>query len=556
MSNSKTRSFSSRVYLPRTHVVSRFLQRKGAPFHPSVVSLHTFKPSRMQFLLLLAGFAGLVLLRRFLQARREQKILDAIALRNGCLPPPLLQNQRPWGVDRLEQIFRADSEKRLMELFLFHFRQTGYTLKQVFLGTPAYGTVDPANLEAIFSTNFWDWSFGPRRKITFPMFGDGIFTQDGSAWKHSREMLRPQLVYRQYEDLELFRGPVEDLLDVLPQTGGVVDLQPLFFQLTLDVTTAFLFGKSIRSLKDPKDCMEKTFARSFDTAQRYVAYRFRLLDLYWLIDGPKFREACTNVNKFADQIIDQNLSNSEAEDAQDGGKYVFLKSVAKACPDRAALRGQIINILTAGRDTTACLLSWTFFLLLRHPRVMEKLRAEIDALSVKDEELTRTDLRNMHYLQNILKETLRLYPSVPVNTRTSTKHTVLPTGGGPDRTAPVLIPKGTAVAYSVYTLHRRPDLYGMDAECFRPERWDEDMPLFRDRTTQTYGYLPFSGGPRICLGMDFALVEAAYTVVRILQRYPKLTLPEGEKVELVGVEKQQTTLVLQIAEGCKAKLES
>jgi cytochrome P450 len=65
----------------------------------------------------------------------------------------------------------------------------------------------------------------------------------------------------------------------------------------------------------------------------------------------------------------------------------------------------------------------------------------------------------------------------------------------------VLIPKGSPVAYSVYTLHRRPDLYGMDAECFRPERWDdEDLPLFRDRTTQNYGYLPFSGGPRICLG--------------------------------------------------------
>ena len=95
---------------------------------------------------------------------------------------------------------------------------------------------------------------------------------------------------------------------------------------------------------------------------------------------------------------------------------------------------------------------------------------------------------------------LRLYPSVPVNTRTALKTTILPTGGGPDRKSPVLIPAGTPVAYSVYTLHRRPDLYGMDAECFRPERWDEDLPIFQDRTNQTYGYLPFSGGPRICLG--------------------------------------------------------
>ena len=72
----------------------------------------------------------------------------------GCSLPPLVANQRPFGIDRLEQIFRANAESRLMELFLFHFRQTGYTLKQVFLGTPAYGTVEPANMEAILSTRF------------------------------------------------------------------------------------------------------------------------------------------------------------------------------------------------------------------------------------------------------------------------------------------------------------------------------------------------------------------------------------------------------------------
>jgi hypothetical protein len=75
----------------------------------------------------------------------------------------MLQNQRPLGVDRLEQIFRADTESRLMELFLFHFRQTGYTLQQVFLMTPAFGTVDPANLEAMLSSKFsgLNWPSAP-----------------------------------------------------------------------------------------------------------------------------------------------------------------------------------------------------------------------------------------------------------------------------------------------------------------------------------------------------------------------------------------------------------
>jgi hypothetical protein len=79
---------------------------------------------------------------------------NTIAIGHGCLPPPCLQNQRLLGIDRIEQIFRATSECRLMELFLFNFRQTGYTLEQKFLGTSAFGTADPANLEVILGTNF------------------------------------------------------------------------------------------------------------------------------------------------------------------------------------------------------------------------------------------------------------------------------------------------------------------------------------------------------------------------------------------------------------------
>jgi cytochrome P450 len=98
---------------------------------------------------------------------------------------------------------------------------------------------------------------------------------------------------------------------------------------------------------------------------------------------------------------------------------------------------------------------------------------------------------------------LRLYPSVPVNTRSAMRTTILPTGGGPDRKSPVLIPKGSAVAFSVYSMHRRPDLYGMDAETFRPERWEEELPMNKDATNAKWGYLPFNGGPRICLGSEY-----------------------------------------------------
>ncbi|RYP22686.1 hypothetical protein DL765_001536 [Monosporascus sp. GIB2] len=327
-------------------------------------------------------------------------------------------------------------------------------------------------MEAILSSKFADFGNGPRRTVTFPMFGDGIFTQDGEPWRHSRAILRPQLFHRQYENLKVFKEPLDDLLSALPEKSGIVDMQPLFFRYTLDVTTAFLFGDSIRSLKSSDNAAENVFASAFDRAQAYVAKRFRLLDLYWLIGGKEFRDACKKVHLFADQIIDQNLAKDTT--AGDENRYVFLKSVAKSCPDRRALRGQIINILAAGRDTTACMLSWTFFHLVRHPRVMEKLRAEIAQLP-PIEGVDRAALRDLKYLQNVMKE---------------------------------------------------------NAEIFRPERWDEDLPMNQDPTLQKWGYLPFNGGPRICLGMDFALTEVAYTIVRMLQRYPIIKLPNGERVDV------------------------
>lgn len=210
------------------------------------------------------------------------------------------------------------------------------------------------------------------------------------------------------------------------------------------------------------------------------------------------------------------------------------------------------------------------FLLVRHPKVMEKLKMEIQSTFAQRTDMRRSDLRSMTYLQNVLKESrsailydrvsltfgeaLRLYPSVPVNTRTAVRNTFLPVGGGPDLQSPVFIPKGAAVAYSVYAMHRRPDFYGMDAELYRPERWDEQMPIKGDPINASWGYLPFNGGPRVCLGMDFGLTEAAYTVVRLLHEFPDLSLPVGEKIELLGVEKQTMTLVMSSTDGCRVNL--
>ena len=146
--------------------------------------------------------------------------------------------------------------------------------------------------------------------------------------------------------------------------------------------------------------------------------------------------------------------------------------------------------------------------------------------------------------------------------------TVLPWGGGPDADSPTLIRAGMPVAFSVYHMHPRDDLYGSDAKESRPERWEDDS-----LSDIKWGYLPFNGGQRVCLGSkiafshltevstdnryleDFALMLASYGIARIIQAFPNLKLPSDEKWEEPGSERQQLTLVLSCADGCRVFLD-
>jgi cytochrome P450 len=114
----------------------------------------------------------------------------------------------------------------------------------------------------------------------------------------------------------------------------------------------------------------------------------------------------------------------------------------------------------------------------------------------------------------------------------------------------VLLKKGEAVGYCIYAMHRRKDIYDEDALDFRPERW-EDGSLERD---VGYGYLPFNRGPRACLGQNFALLQADYNVLRLLQRFPYMTVPKGEPAVELGKEKKVLTLVVASGDGCRVHM--
>ena len=126
---------------------------------------------------------------------------------------------------------------------------------------------------------------------------------------------------------------------------------------------------------------------------------------------------------------------------------------------------------------------------------------------------------------------------------------MLPTGGGPEGLDPILVRKGELVVFSQYVNSRVKSIYGQAANEFIPERWQSD-----ELANIGWAYFPFSGGPRRCLGEDFALMEISYTIVRLLRATESIELPDDEETGAIGSEKQRLTLVLAPADGSRVKL--
>ena len=230
----------------------------------------------------------------------------------------------------------------------------------------------------------------------------------------------------------------------------------------------------------------------------------------WIPD-PKWKQELRKVHQFAEDQVYETLRNLDQEKSAAPDSYVFLHELLKETKDPLTLRSEFLNVFLAGRDTTATFLTNTWHILCRRPDVWSKLQAEIDDHVDRDEQPSYEQIKAMKYLRHVLDESLRLMPVVPNSSRTAIRDTVLPLGGGENGRSPLFIPKGMQVNFSIYALHRLEEFYGPAVMEFKPERWDTLRPRWE--------YLPFSGGPRICLGQQFALLEASYCTIRMMQRF-------------------------------------
>ncbi|KAB8211981.1 cytochrome P450 [Aspergillus parasiticus] len=471
---------------------------------------------------LAAIYMGYIVLR-FIQQRYNQR---RYAKSHNCQRPPQADSGF-FGIANYMQIKKAAKESRWVEYMADRHSINGTTFQQMILGQQLTSTIEPENIKALLATQFNDFSLGTRHKQFYPLLGDGIFTLDGAGWSHARGLLRPQFVRDQVADLDLLDDHVTRLIELIPKDGSAFDIQPLFYLLTMDSATHFLFGESVGSMASQGSRLlahssvknSEGFAEAFNTSQKWLSARSRAVDLYWMINPKEFCEANKRVHEVVDHYVQLALESKRRPVKNENKRFIFAEALAEETDNPKVLRDNMLNILLAGRDTTASLLSSTFFFLSRNPLVWNKLRRVVietfgDTQSPRGE-ITQSKLKDIPYLRYVLNEVLRLMPPVPINSRVAVKDTSLPLGGGPDGRSPVFVAKGEVVIYSVFAMHRRSDYYGPDAETFRPERWEEDG-------RHGWEYLPFNGGPRICLGQQYALTEASYTLVRLMQHFDAL----------------------------------
>ncbi|KAJ6907894.1 hypothetical protein NC651_018362 [Populus alba x Populus x berolinensis] len=441
-------------------------------------------------------------------------------------------------------------------------------------------TADPRNIEHLLKTKFPNYPKGQYFRDTLgDLLGGGIFNADDEKWQRQRKTASIEFHSTKFRQLttdsllELVHSRLLPVLETAVSNSVSIDMQDILLRLTFDNVCMIAFGVDPGCLRP--GLPDIPFARAFEDATEATLLRFVTPTCIWKVmrfldlgSEKKLKRSIKDVDEFADDVIRTRKKELSLQSGNDKKKqrsdlltvFMGLKDEnGKPFSDRF-LRDICVNFILAGRDTSSVAMSWFFWLLDSHPTVEEKILAEICKIISEREDLdTKTplvfrpeEIKKMDYLQAALSEALRLYPSVPVDHKEVVEDDIFPDG--------TELKKGTKVIYAIYAMGRMEAVWGSDCREFKPERWLRIIDG-RFMSESAYKFTAFNGGPRLCLGKDFAYYQMRFAVASILYRYhvkvvkdhpvvPKLALTmymkHGLKVNLVKREESELQKYLNI----------
>jgi cytochrome P450 len=463
--------------------------------------------------------------------------------KSGCAAPPTLPSRDPFfNLDNVKDMLQTLAENRRIRSIYEQSHKYGFTYQWWPFGKRLIQTSDPKIVQFIHAIEPEKFGIAPQREsVTGPLIGHGLITSDEPIWSFMRPLLKPVFTRTQIADRVSFDVHVSRFMELLPVDGSTVNLRPLFESLILDASSEFIFGESFDSQSSSSDrAPEKSidsrkFIESFNYGMKGIGKRIIFGKLRFLIRDPLFWSSCrfvqnttrAHIERVMRQLQTNTDKTTEIENREQ--KTTVLRELLEETQDMDVLCSQLLNVFFAGRDAPAIALTSVFFVLSRHPRVWERIRAEVHGL--QSEDLSFEKLKSLRYVQHTINEgrtmpfkgtifiadssclVLRLYPPLANNSRICLQETILPSGGGADGTLPIRVFPGDTISVSYYTLHRRADFFE-DPEAFRPERWQT--------LRTTWEFLPFAGGPRHCPAQQLAVFWIGYVVARMALRFQEI----------------------------------
>lgn len=379
---------------------------------------------------------------------------------------------------------------------------------------------DPVGVKRILLDNVANY---PKTEMETKMLGaivgEGLLVSQGEKWKSHRRLMSPSFDFKSivaYSPAMVAAAESFSNAWSTKSSGSVIDIAEEMTNLTLRVISNTMFSADGKILGELVDSSLRKMGDAID---------FNLLDILPLVGPPRMKRKMERIHKnFLTMDATMQKLIRARETVQGQAAHDLLDRLIAARDSETGVRlsndevrDEVVIIFLAGHDTTALALTYTWYLLSQHPAVEARLHTEIERV-LGGRAPTYDDLVNLPYTKMVIEESMRLYPPAPG----LSNRAVL----ADDTVCGVDIPKGAQVAVIPWVIHRHRTLWKYP-ERFDPDRFSPERSQGRHR----FAYLPFGGGPRVCIGMALAMTEAQLILATIAQRF-RLRLVPNQNIVL------------------------
>ena len=357
-----------------------------------------------------------------------------------------------------------------------------------------------------------------------PFLGDGLLISEGDFWKRQRRLAQPAFHLRRLKALAATMADCAARMAQGWQHGMVIDVTTVMNAVTMEIVARTLFGADVT--RDIGTVAAAMAVLGEETGRIRPTAFFELPEFVTRPRGRRFAEAVATLDAIVNRIVAQRRAEMErGAAAQDDLLSMLLEArdeeSGQGMTDRQ-LRDELVTLFLAGHETTAISLAWTFHLLAQNPEAEATLHAEVDAVLGERSAPGFDDLERLPYARMVAEEAMRLYPPAYVFSRRALAD---------DQLGPWRMPAGAHIIISPYSLHRNP-AYWAEPDAFKPERFAPGVSgkdAGKDAADRPkHAYLPFGGGPRICIGNSFAMMEHAIVLAAAVRRWRLESIPGHE----------------------------